>query len=361
LAIALWGAADEAAIRVILPSEQPTAGWVESRPLTPSELAFVRSQKSETVAKTLEVRVVSEAELPPILGGVELAGGRLVFRPRFPWRSGLAYRATLNLPGTQPSETLFLVPEVSTRPQTRVTRVLPDVESIPANLLRFYLEFSAPMHPGSVLPSVELLDEHGRLIAEPFVETAPLWDSENRRVTLICHPGRIKRGLELHERTGAPLASTRRVTLRVLRTLPDANAQPLIDDYSREFAVRPADRDAPNPNAWTWKAPMAGTSEALEIDFEEPLDVALVSRMLRVVGPDEEPVPGEIRVEPDGTGWTFRPSSVWLDDRYDLEVAPGLEDLSGNRVDGRFEREPTEATASPSAPTVLCVRGCIGR
>lgn len=360
LTLALVGTTEVAAIRAILPEDRPTAGWVESRRLTPSELVLVANQGREVFAKTLEVHVLSEAELPPVLGELELFEERLVFRPRFPWRSGLAYRASLNLPGDEPGEIVFLIPEALTRPQTRVTRIQPDVESVPANLLRFYVEFSAPMHPGSVLQGVELLDDRGEPIADPFVETVPLWDSESRRITLICHPGRIKRGLELHERVGAPLATTRRVTLRVLQTLTDANSQPLIEAFSREYAVRPVDYTSPNPLGWSWRAPEAGSCEALEIAFGEPLDVALVSRMLRIVDPDGNPFRGEMRAHPDGAGWTFTPSSSWLDGHYGLQVAAGLEDLSGNRVDGPFERELAADGTPPPRSVELCIRGCCG-
>jgi hypothetical protein len=360
LLVAVVAAASDE-LRVVLPEDQPVAGWVESRALSPDEQNVLARLDSELLSRVLQLRVDAESVLPPMLGEVGLESGKLIFRPRFPFKAGLGYRATLHLPGRELTEFAFKIPEAASRSTSEVRRVLPDAVAVPENLLRFYVEFSAPMHPGSILAHVELLDERGLVIPDAFVETVPLWDYENRRVTLICHPGRIKRGLELHERAGAPLANTGSVTLRILRSAADANGQSLVDAFEREYAVLPADRVSPQFERWSWQRAEPGTLEPMEVVFDEELDAVLLDRMLAVVDSDGDTVEGAGVAQPGGMGWSFRPTAAWAEGCHHLRVAGELEDLAGNRVDGPFERGYSTARAADSSTIELCRQGCPGR
>lgn len=51
-----------------------------------------------------------------------------------------------------------------------------------------------------------------------------LWDPEGRRLTLFLHPGRIKRGVAMHEALGLALRPGRRYRLVVDREAEDAGA-----------------------------------------------------------------------------------------------------------------------------------------
>ena len=344
----LLPAAAGSPLRVVLPDENPTGGWVEAGPLSDSALQRLRGLDDAELSAILTVRVdvVVVDSVPDMLGEVRLVDASLRFTPRFPWRPGLDYRATLRLPGQPPEALAFRVPEVEAEASTVVTRVFPAGESIPANLLRFYVEFSAPMAGQDALPFVELIDEAGQPIEQPFVETSPLWDPGRTRLTLICHPGRIKRGLDLHDRLGPPLREGMRVALVVKAELEDAWGQPLAAAARREFRVVSADRESPNPATWKLHRPEPGSRDLLRVEFGETLDAQLVERMLSL-----RDVDGEGVASPDGSAWEFRPTLPWPDGRAELLVAGELEDLSGNRVDAPFEQGDTAAAAS--GPFVL--------
>src|SRR6186713_2761613 len=77
----------------------------------------------------------------------------------------------------------------------RVDAVYPSAATLPANHLKFYIHFSAPMRQGVFLDHCKLLDDHGRMImTEPFRETE-LWSEDGKRLTLWLHPGRQKTGV----------------------------------------------------------------------------------------------------------------------------------------------------------------------
>lgn len=284
------------------------------------------------LAQVLSVRVGAEGDLPAILGERRIVDETLRFTPRFPWRTGLDYRATLSLPGAPSAELRFRIPAVASEATTTVAAIYPAADSIPANLLRFYVQFSAPMSADDPLPHVQLLDGEKHRIEHAFVETTPLWDPSRTRLTLICHPGRIKRGLELHERLGPPLREGMRVTLVVSGDLRDAWGQPLAAEAGREYRVTAPDRSAPDPSSWSVQAPRPGSLDPLRIEFGEALDLQLIDRMLTLRGVDGVP-----SVDTAGGAWEFRPRRPWDSEAVELLIAGELEDLAGNRVDAPFE------------------------
>lgn len=145
---------------------------------------------------------------PPMLGRVEVREGGLVFHPRFPLVPGLPYRVLVN-------DTVITItlPKPATA-ETSVAQVFPTADTLPANQLKFYLDFSAPMSVGDVYRHIHLLDEAGHEVPRAFLQTAhELWDARRQRFTLILDPGRIKRGLRANVEAGAPLREGERYRL----------------------------------------------------------------------------------------------------------------------------------------------------
>ena len=62
--------------------------------------------------------------------------------------------------------------------------------------------FDAPMSRGEAYRHIHLVDaKTGREVEAPFLELGEeLWDGDFRRFTLLCDPGRVKRGLKPRER-----------------------------------------------------------------------------------------------------------------------------------------------------------------
>jgi hypothetical protein len=279
------------------------------------------------------------AGLPPVLGTVERQGGAVVFRPRFPLQPGRRYRVVYRASdGAAPQTTWLDVAPAPARPPTRLVRIDPTPDVLPENLLKLYLNFSAPMSRGEAYRRIRLLDEAGRAVELPFLEIAQeLWDGDGRRLTLLFDPGRVKRDLLPHEEVGSPLRAGSAYALIVDAGWPDAQGNPLGAEARKTFHVGPPDHEPPHTGNWRLAAPHAGTAEPLVVTFPEPLDRALLERVLEVSDPSGAPVPGDVVVEPGETRWRFTPRAAWKAGGYTLRAATILEDLAGNSLGRPFE------------------------
>src|SRR5689334_5388387 len=153
-----------------------------------------------------------ELNTPAVIGRYSADGDRVRFQPRFPFAAGVSYRVRVDTAAlrllaerstvthdqtvTVPLVYHFSSVAVARARTTRVVAVHPSATRLPSNLLRWYVEFSAPMEPGSALAHVRLLDESGREVRGAFLSLdQELWDPERRRLTLLFDPGRVKRGV----------------------------------------------------------------------------------------------------------------------------------------------------------------------
>ena len=120
----------------------------------------------------------------------------LVFRPRFPLSPGMHVRAVFQPPDGERVESTFDIPAAAPlTATTRVAQVYPTSGVLPANALKLYIYFSAPMRKGDSWKHLHLLRD-GVPVEYPFLELdQELWDRDQRRFTVLFDPGRIKRGL----------------------------------------------------------------------------------------------------------------------------------------------------------------------
>jgi hypothetical protein len=73
------------------------------------------------------------------------------------------------------------------------------------------------------------------------------------------------------------------------------------------------------------------------VRFPEPLDQALLARVIHVTTPAGERIAGSIEIDEQETRWQFRPTEAWKAGEYLLDVATLLEDLAGNSLERPFE------------------------
>jgi hypothetical protein len=292
-------------------------------------------------------RAVVAADLPPLLGDYRVEADALVFRPRFPVAPGLSLEAyfageRLGLPNL---EERLLVVDTGT-PQTVVEAVFPSGDEIPANLLRFYVHFSAPMALRDVPRRIKLLEADGRPIELPFVELEEgLWDPTHRRLTLIVHPGRIKRGVGPHEALGPVLVPGEEIRLVVEAEARDLDGRDLVQAFEKRYRVGPEERRALGPDDFRLEKPATGPAK-LDIVATRPLDHALFERLIRVESEEGELVPGTVEIDEHERRWRFRPESLWRPGTYQVTLDAALEDLAGNRPGRSFEVEDG-ATSTP--------------
>jgi hypothetical protein len=295
----------------------------------------------------------------PMLGTYQTGEDTITFIPRFPLEPGVTYRATYSPkafnaivraahswseghPALDRSAADPIVAEITllardAEATTHVTHVYPSSDVLPENLLRFYVHFSAPMSLGEAYDRVRLLDGSGKPVDLPFLELAEeLWDPRGKRLTLLLDPGRIKTGLKPREEAGPILEKGKSYTLVIERTWPDAAGAPLQAEFRKVFRVGEPDLRSPDPRTWKLVAP-SRPDESLVVDFPEPLDHAMLGRVLHVSDSGGKVVAGRIDIEANETRWRFTPARPWAAGRYDLVVDKLLEDRAGNNIERPFE------------------------
>jgi hypothetical protein len=289
---------------------------------------------------------------PPVIGRYEADGATLRFVPRFPFTPGVGYRVDVDqqafdstLPPVVFTKQLAILKPMLDR-TTRVVSVYPELDTVPENMLRWYVELSAPMATGEALSRVHLIDEAGREVHGAFLQLdEELWDPEHRRVTLLFDPGRVKRGVRTNLESGAPLTAGHRYRLVVDAEWTDGRGAALASGWDRPFIATTADRSSPDPARWSLTVPRGGTREGLAIAFHETLDHALATRMIAVYQAGTR-VEGLVTIGPRDASWTFTPNEPWRVGAYELVVDARLEDVAGNSVARVFDADRASGAAS---------------
>ena len=250
--------------------------------------------------------------------------------------------------------------EIAARPVERptvVSQIYPSTDRLPENQLKFYLHFSAPMSRGQAYEHIRLIDETGKTIEGAFLELEQeLWDRDLRRFTLLCDPGRVKRGLKPREELGPVLEEGKNYTLVIERGWRDANGMPLEADARKSFGVSSPDETRIDIADWKIAAPHAGTTEPLVVRFPEPLDHSLLERVVSIADAVGNEVAGTIRVEDHETSWHFVPELPWASGDYRLITATTLEDLAGNSIGRAFEVDTSQSNPRSSLPDTVSLQ-----
>jgi hypothetical protein len=302
----------------------------------------------------------SDSAALPMLGEYKIEDGRLWFTPRFPLRAATAYRATFRRTVGEKKQELvreFTTADVPVGEPTRVEQVFPTAAVLPENQLKFYIHFSAPMSRGEAYERIHLIDESGAEVEQPFLELGEeLWNRVGTRFTLFFDPGRIKRGLKPREEVGPALEENKRYTLQIDQDWQDARGNPLTAPFVKEFAVVAPDDVQPRPELWRISAPGATTRAPLVIEFEEPLDRAMLERVLVVKDPAGQTVAGDIEVCDRETHWEFRPAQAWKAGSHEILIDATLEDLAGNSLARPFEVDVFRAAPQADEPDERVLR-----
>lgn len=292
-----------------------------------------------------EDRVVIDPFMRGMAGRHAVEGEVLRFHPQFPLARGVEYRAEFRpgaLPGGKAGQPTIVashrVAKPATSTKTTVTQIYPTAETLPENLLKFYIYFSAPMSRGEIYDHIKLREASGREIELPFLQIdEELWDAEMKRLTLFIDPGRIKRGVLPLEEVGPALEAGKKYELTIHEAWKDAAGNPLKANFHRRFLVGEPDRAAIDPARWKITAPKGGTAQPVEADFGKPLDHALALRLLEVVREGGSAVQGKKGVKQNERVWQLTPSEAWKAGRYHLAVQSTIEDLAGNNIGKPFE------------------------
>jgi hypothetical protein len=293
------------------------------------------------------VHVASASDSAPALAGrYRVTRGTLEFLPTYPLVRGLAYRvSSVRLA----IDTTFSLPRAPSTHVAVVTAMFPSADTLPMNLLKLYIHFSAPMRAGEAERRVRLIDAAAdTVIPDPFFRPQDeRWDAAQTRLTVLFDPARIKRGLVPNAQLGLPLRAGRRYRLIVDREWPTADGGELDHEFTKEFTVVDPDRVAPDARTWSLRAPRSGTRDTLTIAFGEPMDQALVERVIVVRDAGGRPVTGVAHSDGRETLYRFVPDHAWSAESYSIDIDTRLEDVAGNNLRRLFDADLRRPGDSP--------------
>jgi hypothetical protein len=193
-------------------------------------------------------------------------------------------------------------------------------------------------------------------VPAPFLELSEeLWNPQMTRFTLFFEPGRIKEGLVPRQEMGAALVRGRSYTLVVDGGWRDGENRPLVETARKTFRVVAADHAQPDPSRWQISSPVAGTKEELSISFDEPLDHAMLGRVLAVRDAAGRELPGTTAIDEHEQRWVFTPLLPWQRGRHAVVVESILEDMAGNSIGRAFEVDLNKGSAADK-PEVVEIR-----
>ncbi|MEP1035638.1 hypothetical protein [Ekhidna sp.] len=296
---------------------------------------------------------------PAVLGSYKIVDNHLAFSPKFLPDSKVQYIITFSYPklavllSSQLSEQavysdiVSFVPPKTTRPE--ITSVIPNLEIVPANLLRFYVYFSAPMGLENPYDFITIEDSNGKVLVDPFVIVPEgLWNIDRTRLTLLLHPGRIKQGVGPNMTEGDILRAGNDYTLKINSIWKGASGEPLKESFSRAINATNPLRKAINVNLWALKAEQKQIG-ILTIVTDHPLDQPLAKRMLYIVNKEGKILPSQVEfTSPEEVKILWRPDGS---KELELHIDHRLEDVCGNTPLYAFDLE--EGTRSEPADEIM--------
>lgn len=294
----------------------------------------------------------------PIMGDYGNTKNAVTFTPRFDFDPSVRYEAVFDLScfvaascrGSNVAELTFAVPKEAATSIPEVTAIYPSASSLPENLLRLYIHFSEPMQRGSVREAFALYRGDGSRVESPFLNLkTELWDTRQRRLTLLLDPGRIKRDVGPNRDVGPPFRSGQSYRLEIAQTLTSADGDPLRDKAVKLFTVTAPERQAMSPETWSLSPVRPGSKDPLVVRSSRVLDRGGLEHAFRVEASNGDHVPVNLVVGTDETILEFLPSQPWTKRAYALVVSADLEDVAGNRVGIPFDVDGKNQTGATDA------------
>lgn len=296
---------------------------------------FLSPVSKDSVNELLHIHL-AKSDLP-VIGDYSFEDDKVIFKPIIAFTRGLKYKVYLR------NELLdeITIPAINSTNPPEITAVYPALDTLPENLLKFYISFSKPMQEGDALQHIHLIKDEHDTLSSVFLDME-LWNNERTMLTLWLDPGRIKRDLQPNKLLGPPLNKGSHYQLVIGNDWQDSEGILLKQSFTKNFFTGSHDSVSPDEKRWTINTPIAETREFLIVNFNESLDHVLAEKTISVTDANGNAVKGELQVNNMGTIVNFSPASEWGRGIYTLHIESRLEDLAGNNLDRLFDTDLTK-------------------
>ncbi len=277
---------------------------------------------------------------PDLFGTFRKTEKGLSFRPRFSLEPGLKFRASA---GEREAVDFVAPAKEFTSAPPRVTGVYPTGKILPANVLRFYIYFSAPIQGGSdVFKQIQILGPDGQIVEDPWL-VEEIWDEASQCLIIYIHPGRIKWGVSLRETLGPVFLPDRDYQLVIRKELKDVDGRSMAKDHVVTFRTSAEDRKAIPFSKWKVNAPVAGSTQPVEIEATQALDHRSVRRWIKLRDAKGLEIEGSAMEAHAERKIRFTPKQPWQPGAYTVEIDRRFEDVAGNLPTRPFDADLTAA------------------
>lgn len=232
----------------------------------------------------------------------------------------------------------FEIARPGDQPIMMVNEIYPSAKEVPANILKWYIQFSQPVNPVKIYEHINFLDQHGKLIDRSILHLgAPLLSEDGTLLTVWVEPGRQKQLLGPNQHLGSVFEPHQQYTLYIANTLKDAQGVPIAKSVRHTFTTIEADRIKPALSNWNIAPLKVDTRQPLAITSNEHLDYGSLLDALRVLLDGDEIV-GTLSYDNQTATIHFTPTENWKKGTYTVQLAYQLEDLAGNNLKHLFDR-----------------------
>ncbi|WP_421763548.1 hypothetical protein [Ekhidna sp.] len=336
-------------------SSSPEYGTITTR-LVPEEVVdLINKQNFSFDEWSSFFYIKTNPNAPAVLGKYSIKNNHLSFTPKFLPDPKINYFVTFSYPKLSEllsdaineqnvySDVASFEPPETTQPE--VISFTPELDEVPANLLRFYVYFSAPMGLENPYDFITIEDKNGKPLVDPFVIIPEgLWNINHTRLTLLLHPGRVKQGVGPNMTQGDVLLAGNSYTLKIDKSWKGSSGEPLKADFSQTINASNPLRGAMNINIWALKAKISNGIGILTVITDHPLDQPLAQRMIFIRNKQGQVLPVQVTFDsPEQLKVLWRHQGS---DELELLIDPRLEDVCGNTPHYAFDLEGTERTPS---------------
>lgn len=337
------GSAQDISHFVSKDAQSPLFGRISIRGLSISSLNKLDSSNLTDEEWSSFFRVTVEGYDRPIVGSYTIENQEMTFAPRFLPDPSVSYSISFLsqslrtlLPEFANSEDFTRTTrfDAISRETNSVVEIFPKSDLIPANILRLYVHFANSVDLQNPYDYIHLENDRGERISEPFVEMEEgLWSTDRRRLTLLIHPGRIKRNVGPNMTMGKVFEEGQSYSLVI------SERWNLKKDYRKKFEISKAIRTAIDPSTWHVTSPRPGTLDDLIIVTNKLLDKALSERLISVNDQNKSVIEGDFKYDSETLRLIFTPQNQWTEASYMVQIDPKLEDVCGNTPLAAFDVE----------------------
>jgi len=273
-----------------------------------------------------------------IIGSFSYNKKHTTFKPLLPFQKGNEYTVVYK------NEVYpFVIAIDDNYDYLQVEVLYPNTNVLPANFLKWYVQFSKPVNPSKIYDHIYLIHESDSTKVDRALlplET-PLLSEDGKLLTLWVEPGRQKRDLGPNRELGEVLILDKSYALVIDKELKDTQGIAMQEKYMHSFKVENFDRIKPSITSWKIDVPKANTRETLRINFQEYIDYGSLKGALEIVNESGTIIDGDFTINVNQNFALFKPSQDWNKETYIIKCGSIIEDLAGNNLERLFDRDIT--------------------